>query len=1209
MNTCSNVCGVSKSNNFYFLPDDQDSVDGSLICPTTEEALEADNQFGDSFSEEWEPMERCNSHDIFTELDPLGPGRPFIDKKDFFSDVRKQTKRVLREMSSEVPGDERRNTDTGSNVIPTDVSALVASTTLYSHAQHLASTDSSSCQGNTATTLMHHKAIVSHHEDDFFHTRFDADNFADFNRVTTDSPLSDRSELSSCSIPEEVISIDPAPIAVPHIPITLPPESFRDTPKFPPKHLERQCSVNSCTSQNSLPNQHNRDVWSTYRISSQFETSAIHSNSQPDILNESRSEERNYFSDDPLSRGNSGELVSADNRSTDNFQDGRFSPPCGAFPNDCDSDFAPSRPPRSGVITEPPPLPPKRQPSNVTLKPPRPPTSSTEGIYIGPDISNNLSQISSTQSFGDSGQWSNSSVPPIPLPSRKTTTSRTNKNIYPKPKQPLPIDQYEDLPKLIPNESAPVKTSTPASKSPRSVRMSPPIRPRVSPPMRPIDLTKLSLDELASKLKMPVSKLAKLTVFELAACFAKMQLDEKNYDSHNMYDDASDEYITTDDVRSNNGSFGDDFSANFDNKFPTTEHGNTTEELDISNNRFTDSFNPKFPVSVDSAEEELSIHSVPPEDRYAVFRELESKTKTVFDDNFLTPQNSVDDDLSEVTSATFKVDFPVCNMNQDSMERNSNSNLPVLNSSSIGNVFKSPDISEYENFEVNFDGKFCDDFSGSEIQSQYSLDAIDIPTQHSFDAVTNLSLDPPTPRSFERTSSTRNERNCSESSKSPFVDDFSRAPREEILKKINASKSSTESLGKFEDDFMPQVEDKYAIFRELVLVAGKNYPEVCSRSPFEANDPAVQDSGFMSTTEADKFDDVFQDTETVKGKIELEARDSTMLPDNDSLNNKSPFEEELHEQRDRYEVLDEVESEPSVEVEAAPNKSPATPDLLFSTIPEDASISENISWIDMPTPITTSVIGCSKFARRAASMDQTGCNMSPVIPHIRTSTSLDISEEFKENNLSQRDIISLSRQERIESSDGENQARSSSVNCKESCSSLKGSDFEDNFVPASFVDSSYKIDSMNQLNAETRCSTYSLRGSDFEDNFVPEAFADTFESPRVVKSQNDSFGGDSFADFDAAFDDAESVPSSGVFGDFEDDPFPSTHVEFKVSAGFTRSPQTVYEDMFNEEVFPAEYPAEFRSAEFLGDNLNPVPTDWEKSFEAFNLNMERQEGK
>ena len=123
-----------------------------------------------------------STYDVFTELDPLGTGkiRPFVDKKDFFNDVR-QKKRLLRELGDgedSHPGSPR----THAGIIPTEVSTLVASSAMYSasglaytssEALHLVSSSSmpytfsdtlqhTATAPNTSTTPMHSAAIASH---------------------------------------------------------------------------------------------------------------------------------------------------------------------------------------------------------------------------------------------------------------------------------------------------------------------------------------------------------------------------------------------------------------------------------------------------------------------------------------------------------------------------------------------------------------------------------------------------------------------------------------------------------------------------------------------------------------------------------------------------------------------------------------------------------------------------------------------------------------------------------------------------------------------------------------------------------------------------------------------------------------------------------------------------------------------------------------
>ena len=1004
------------------------------------------------------------NYDVFTELDPLGTGkiRPFIDKKDFFNDVRKQTKRLLRELGDgedSLPGSPRTQ---AAGVIPTEVSMLVASSSLYStsgipytssetiftHQAVIQNIPTSA----TSTTPMHMSAIASHSFSESFSPpqdsyedyraahqstdlqQFDTNTsgFADFNRFSGESPRSQRSEMSSSSMPDE----PPPPLPVGTLTVALPPESFRDSPpSFSPPHsqgssqlspqpqkrLLKQLAVqqgisggHACeggVSPKTLPRSHKFGQQES--IDGDWDAPGQRDHSQLDGDYNSYDTPRTLTADSPghslhcpvsgggLSSGGTSprprprsslskhlgtssatlplrqtrRFESSKYSHDQNFEpsynqdhkfihdkkfdikygDEEFSPldtECRPFPNDemnLEYVQAPVPPPRPAPI-EPPPLPPKRQPTHVTLRPPpRPPTSSVEAhyLYINDKYDHSPEELQASQAAS----------PPIPLPLRKpryseppvqpsSVPNRANKPSFnaepfhfPRPNLSPTHDSSVTgaIPKLASSrDSTPSKTSTPLGKSPRSGKR---------PSTGSIDLTNTSLDQLASKLEIPVEQLAKMTVVELAACLAQLQLKQVDTEEEDDRENSS---------RKNSSRFSGGEGL------PNSRQGNANRDLSQERssvtsgnslreqNRFDDEVEfarfdaqftvspvntPEFPRSLDGRNETSrsvqSLRAPVPEDRYAVFRELTvtTKQKSVFDENFLTPQNSMEDEASEISSGTFKVNFVPPDFRQDSMDQKSSISDDLdherdpkqwgssgLNEDEGVTIFRSPDISEYENFEPNFEAKFADDYNSSD---KHSLDAVEIATLRS-------------PASLKLSS---------DSGKSPFTDDFSCVSQEEIARTLNATKSSNESLGKFEDDFIPpvQTQDKYAVFRELAMIEkpSKSKSSTSSKSTFDDNfvdngskEIGVLDSGFLSTSDADKFDDVFQDAEIIRDENERSRKFNTN-PETDSLNvaqedndslNKSPFDDDFTNRSDRYEVLKEVESErePSMDGEAAP---------------------------------------------------------------------------------------------------------------------------------------------------------------------------------------------------------------------------------------------------------------------------------------------------
>ncbi|XP_018012127.1 uncharacterized protein LOC108669333 isoform X2 [Hyalella azteca] len=1341
-----------------------------------------------------------SNYDVFVDLDPLGTGKskPFIDKKDFFNDVRKQKKRLLRELGDgedSHPGSPR--TQTG--VIPTEVSVLVAS--LYTSSGHPCTSSevltSHYPSLTTSTTPMHIAAIASHSFSESFSPPLDSNEdyrdrqhhtvdlqqqqqfetpvsgFADFNRFSGESPRSQRSEMSSSSMPED----NTPQLLTGALTVALPPESFRDSPpsrspphtsheqrqssasperspQQAPKHLFKQtlpCPTDDSVSPKTLPRSHKflqqesvDGDWDSPRQKSvrdegHHEHDGFNVSRGLSGWDEQSSESSQHYqsreaiasvggmSPRPRPRGSLTKHLSASSATLplrqpyrygrklshdQNFDlayeqheyrasqesfgrkygsDELFSSPegeCRPFPNeDADGPYeeAPYPPPRPAPI-EPPPLPPKRQPTDIKLRPPpRPPSSASQDahyLYI-----NDKYDLPPESSRANTSTGEVTTSPPIPLPSRKPRYSeaappaclpnRANKPTFiasepfhfPRPNLSPTHDSFNTgaIPKMssCSRDSTPSKTSTPSGKSPRSGKR---------PSTGSIDLTNTSLDQLATKLEIPVEQLAKMTVVELAACLAQLQLKQESAETTYSEDfkrgtsrfsgtsnssscERSQDRIDTKKDHMNKFSDDEDF-ARFDAQFPASPLRT-----------------PDFPLNLDSAKNQ-KLGAPVSEDRYAVFRELTvtAKHKSVFDENFLTPQNSMEDEISEVSSGTFKVNFAPANYRQDSMDMKSSVSDDFDHDreytgkhwSSTGGpeegvtIFRSPDISEYENFEPTFEAKFADDFSEVD---RHSLDLIEMTGPLRSPATQKLSTD---------------------SGKSPFTDDFSCISQEEIVKTLNAPKLRKENTSKFEDDFVPPVEqDKYAVFRELEKMKNhsKRKSSTSSKSPFDDNfvengprECTVMDSGFLSTAEVefDKFDDVFKDAEETKNEMDRTEQSTKfnanaetdsvdmVQEDNDSLN-KSPIDDYPPNRNDRYEVLKEVESErePSLDGDVGENGQRLSRSSPYGGSWHDSSrntpYDEQKFRYESPQSKNEGASPCGEVAfidsEHTAAMargHQEGSfrDNKRERPTINQTMSLDDRMKNCSRESPYEDCLSGSHDVSLEMKNGFlGSGRPKTAELHRSRSSTTPIGYDRQFSPVPESNSLPPVGSGKGSSGFSRtssvCNDAKPSPSPFDDNFIsavesvadevcfeaafpslqplPDSLVDDgSEFPFTDDTQDDVFvtGNNAFADFENAFqEDRPSVRENENLTaspnshnpSFEEaqEIFPDGEVEFRVSARFAQTSKDDPDDIFrrNSDPFAEDFFAEDCSPSVdVAISGTECSKSWKEPFEVFNSN-------
>lgn len=464
-----------------------------------------------------------NQFDVFTELDPLGTGRskPYVDRKDFFQELKNPPKKVLKDLVTEAPASEA-NAPLFQATFETVSSSVNASDGVESTGKTvLPPTDpvtvKSSVPITSATTLTASKGTVldvdpfaetdpfyktdPFTEDDFSQIcefpplagsqedPFDT-GFADFTMFGKNrkSDVTDTSKNAKRSSPlSQSDASVPSPAAF-HGPlrVSLPPEPSSNkifTPitarsasvhagsltktKSKTQRFHKHATMAKLPSPKSMQRSNNRVVRQMTVDVCGSMTNPLHSSPTPPTPpTPPRSDRRSPSGQGIL------ESITLRNRGAITP-----SPPVVAcFPDVTDGDsasrlsgsstelaeIAPEPPPRptTNITTiKPPPLPPKRQQAGPVIKPPpRPPHTDEHPHY---DYIENY-ETSSSPTMQDED---NLRSPPIPVPARRPRFGDSNLgNVPQRPRRQLPVAKSDDNDYLPPFPLLP----PPQKKSPAS---------------------------------------------------------------------------------------------------------------------------------------------------------------------------------------------------------------------------------------------------------------------------------------------------------------------------------------------------------------------------------------------------------------------------------------------------------------------------------------------------------------------------------------------------------------------------------------------------------------------------------------------------------------------------------------------------------------------------------------------------------------------
>ncbi|XP_054277613.1 protein disabled isoform X2 [Macrosteles quadrilineatus] len=522
--------------------------------------------------------------DVFTDLDPLGTGKikPYIDKKDFFQELKNPPKKVLKDLVPEIgkegtPPLFQVSFDSSSE--PTEVKAkdsfpLASNATdpfgddPFDKTDPFVDSDFSNSAGFSVTPNLNA---------DPFDT-----GFADFSNFSEQSDFSAASSFDTPNRKSPQLS-EGSPSVHGPLRVSLPPEKLSDS-----------LDLGSPKQSPSPPSSRNKGRYA--RLHKQTTLSGLVKLPSPKQKARSRITKQTTL-DSTFDRSSPVmEGVTLRNKGR-----GTPSPPTVSL----FGELAPEPPPRPAVtstLIKPPPLPPKRQLQGAVLKPPpRPPHTDEHPHY---------DYIENCETSGEI--FSDSKSPPIPVPARRPRFGGDESSAPNRPSKTSLSSHNEPEYYLTPFPLLPPpqkKNLSPKNSTSRDSSVSP--RPLPKNAVNSLDITlsqlsKTGFSDLAATLNMSPTSLSKMTLQELTKCLQNLSDAQKQNPS-------AEEFIE------DNGKIRK-------NVLKSEQYSALRESLDEDTPPFKAEFDSHFSVFSEKKKEEESLF-----DKYAVFRELLEQEKTLFD--------------------------------------------------------------------------------------------------------------------------------------------------------------------------------------------------------------------------------------------------------------------------------------------------------------------------------------------------------------------------------------------------------------------------------------------------------------------------------------------------------------------------------------------------------------------------------------------------
>jgi disabled homolog 2 len=487
-------------------------------------------------------------HDAFSELDPLK--KPYVDKKFFFQDVKNPPKKVLRDLTATGQdsvfdvnfsgGQPPTTADLLSEFVDLNASGGSANTSnsaiLSNDLFSTKATNNSSRKDESLTSISSNDFV-----DPFTNRDIDPFDEEEFCKLPVADPF------ENLHFPPSKSRISPKTVTVlPDTKITTTNEDADDGSETLEAEKSSGDSVYNGPLQVNLP----PESWANYisqkrleRQNSDGQQSGIARNrpsvfkqNTVDVISMKKMKPTNIFGQ-KFTKRDSNSINMRRLQESDSLSE---------------NEAAPEPPPRPDTSSQiaPPPLPPKKQFSDIVIRPSAARPSS--GSSVSSRDSNRYDYVAAKLK-----SQQEKDAPPLPLPSRKVPGGRYE-STFPGPGRPQkkPVDEDDyltpistlrtgDIPTLLPppQKKDASKTRAPRKSSETDTRQlndaerqrlastqsneepaPPPLPPVSTHPLQPVlpditlsQLLTLGIDDLAAKLNVPTSKLNTMTIVELTS--------------------------------------------------------------------------------------------------------------------------------------------------------------------------------------------------------------------------------------------------------------------------------------------------------------------------------------------------------------------------------------------------------------------------------------------------------------------------------------------------------------------------------------------------------------------------------------------------------------------------------------------------------------------------------------------------------------------
>ncbi|XP_070064824.1 protein disabled [Drosophila virilis] len=538
--------------------------------------------------------------DAFTDLDPLGIGRtrPYVDKKYFFQELKNPPKKLLKELGSS-QGD---NFDDFLGARDASLFEETNATATTTTAAAAAETTNTASEPSTSTNAVEEDAnpvLLPRDTDPFSPTRkkSDPDPFQD-------GDLFAKLDAFEFDVPQPTVSTAPAAsVFNGPLQVQLPPEQQQQQQQQQQSDGWQADISRLEPAPVSSVRHRPTPVASVVNVGGPLDViSSISNKKMPHLFRQARFSKRGDSSGGVGSSVNMRRLQESDSLS--------------------ENEAAPEPPPRpdSTPYAEPPPLPPKKQFSDLVIRPT--PAAPPVGRYEYLNHASNQLRRSAD-------------APPIPLPSRRVGRSD---GCFPGPGRPRKPGHTDDdylaplggtPPPLLP---PPTQSGSSRARPQRQASLG---RPQdiyenkaeilqaaqaaqaqaqkesaaLAPDITLTQLLTLGMDELALKLNVPASKLSTMTLVQLTAYLSEyLQLSGDQTQPKSRASPAPAVAVGS--------SASAVFKVNFDQQTSFVAKFDDTFGEDVGQDAFVANF-----ANFNEAPA-LSAPAVPPADRYAVFREI-----------------------------------------------------------------------------------------------------------------------------------------------------------------------------------------------------------------------------------------------------------------------------------------------------------------------------------------------------------------------------------------------------------------------------------------------------------------------------------------------------------------------------------------------------------------------------------------------------------